>query len=198
MNNPANMSKGEIKTFTPESRSDWREWLKKHHRTEQSVWLLMYKKEANMPTMVWSDAVDEALCFGWIDSTRKSFGDIAFIQFFTRRKPDSNWSKINKEKVARLTEEGLMSKAGLDCISIAKQNGSWTRLDTVEEGIIPKDLEKAFKSQPGSKAYFTGLSKSVRKMILHWVEMARRPETRQKRVDEIAALAALGKKPKHI
>lgn len=186
----------QIDTFTPECREDWRQWLEKHHRTEQSVWLLMYKKEAGKPTMVWSDAVDEALCFGWIDSTRKSFGDNAFIQFFTRRKPGSNWSKINKDKVEKLMAAGLMTKAGLACIEIAKQNGSWTRLDTVEEGIIPKDLIKAFRLHPGSKDYFLGLSKSMRKMILHWVEMARRPETRQKRVDEIAELAAQGKKPK--
>ncbi|MGX5817065.1 YdeI/OmpD-associated family protein [Chitinophaga lutea] len=190
------MPKQDTPTFTPESRQAWRQWLKKHHRTEQSVWLTMYKKETGKPSMEWSDAVDEALCFGWIDSTRKSIGDGAFIQFFTRRKPGSNWSKINKDKVERLIAEGLMMKAGLDAIEIAKQNGSWSRLDQVEEGIIPKDLEKAFKAHPGSKKYFMGLSKSVRKMMLGWIAMAKRPETREKRILEIVVAAGEGRKPK--
>lgn len=190
------MPKQDIPTFTPESRQAWRQWLKKHHRSEQSVWLTMYKKETGIPSMEWSDAVDEALCFGWIDSTRKTVGDGAFIQYFTRRKPSSNWSKINKDKVERLIAEGLMTEAGMACIEIAKQNGSWSRLDQVEEGLVPKDLEKAFKAHKGSKSYFMGLSKSVRKMMLGWIAMAKRPETRQKRIDEIAQLAAEGKKPK--
>ena len=190
------MPKQDIPTFTPESRQAWRQWLKKHHRSEQSVWLTMYKKETGIPSVEWSDAVDEALCFGWIDSTRKTVGDGAFIQYFTRRKPSSNWSKINKDKVERLIAEGLMTEAGMACINIAKQNGSWSRLDPVEEGLVPKDLEKAFKAHKGSKAYFMGLSKSVRKMMLVWIAMARRPETREKRILEIAAAAGEGRKLK--
>lgn len=185
-------------TFYPTSKAHWREWLAENHVEKQFIWMICYKQKANVPTISWSDAVDEALCYGWIDSTRKTLDTERFIQYFTKRKPSSNWSKVNKEKVERLISEGLMSPAGLKCIEIAKENGSWTILDTVEELMVPADLELAFENYAGAKTYFESLSKSVRKMILYWVISAKRVETRQKRIEEIAELAALGKKPKHI
>ena len=190
------MQKTEPETFTPTSRQHWRKWLKENHHIKQSVWLIAYKKKANVPTVVWHEAVEEALCFGWIDSVRKPIDDEKFIQFFSKRKSTSVWSKINKEKIERLTSEGLMTKAGYDCIERAKQNGSWSILDEVEELIIPKDLEKAFKTNRGSKVFFLSLSRSVRKSILQWLVMAKRPETRQNRITEIAELAAQKLKPK--
>src|SRR5690606_15969943 len=117
-------------------------------------------------------------------------------QFFSRRKARSTWSKINKDKVDGLMASGLMTKAGLDCIAIAKQNGSWSILDEVEELIVPEDLEKAFGENNGAKDYFLRLSKSIKKMMLQWIVLARRPETRQKRIAEIAELAGQKKKPK--
>jgi uncharacterized protein YdeI (YjbR/CyaY-like superfamily) len=186
----------EIFTFYPENRSQWRKWLQKHHDKEQSVWLICYKKVSGIPTISWSEAVDEALCFGWIDSVRKPLDDQKFIQFFSKRKAGSTWSKINKEKIVQLTKEGLMTKAGLESVERAKENGSWTILDDVEELTIPKDLEKAFKTKPGSKDFFLSLSKSVKKMMLQWIVLAKRPETRQKRITEIAEQSALRLKPK--
>jgi len=190
------MQDKDIATFCPANRQEWRRWLQQHHNTKQSIWLIYYKKKANTATITWSDAVDEALCFGWIDSTARPVDDERFMQFFTRRKANSVWSKINKGKVQRLINEGLMMQAGYKSIGVAKQNGSWSILDDVEELKIPKDLEKAFKSQPGSKAYFVGLSKSVKKSILQWLVLAKRPETRQKRITEIAELAGQQLKPK--
>ncbi len=183
-------------TFYPESRQAWRQWLQKHHRSLQSVWLICYKMKSGIPTLTWSDAVDEALCFGWIDSTLKSLDAEKFMQFFSKRKPKSAWSKINKEKIQRLTDQGLMTPAGLECIETAKQNGSWSISDAVETLTIPKDLEKKFKTQPGSKKFFLSLSKSGRKAILHRLALAKRPETRQKRISEIARLASQQLKPK--
>lgn len=188
----------DVETFYPTSKQDWRAWLTENHTLKQSIWVICYKKQANVPTISWSDAVDEALCFGWIDSTRRSIDSDKFIQFFTRRKPNSNWSKINKEKIERLIREGLMFQAGLESVERAKQNGSWNILDTVEELFIPEDLEIAFEANPGAKAYFLSLSKSVKKMILYWVVSAKRPETRQNRINEVAVLAAQNLKPKHI
>ncbi len=190
------VEKTEIETFCPASRQEWGQWLQEHHGTKQSIWVVYYKKNSGIASMAYSDAVDEALCFGWIDSTRKTLDSESFIQFFCKRKPKSVWSKVNKAKVQRLIEEGLMMPAGLASIDTAKQNGSWTILDGVEELEMPKDLAKAFKSHPGSKQYFAGLSRSVRKAILQWLVLAKRPETRQKRIAEIAELAAQGKKPK--
>lgn len=190
------MQQTDKETFYPKSQKEWREWLIKNHDSKQSVWLIGYKKQANKPTVSWSDAVDEALCFGWIDSTRKSIGDDTFIQFFTRRKPNSTWSKINKAKVERLIEDGLMQKAGFESIQRAKENGSWSILDEVEALTMPQDLEKALKENPVAEDFFMGLSKSVRKMMLQWITFAKRPETRQNRINEIATLAAQKLKPK--
>jgi uncharacterized protein YdeI (YjbR/CyaY-like superfamily) len=190
------MKQKEIEQFTPSSRQEWRQWLQENHVTKQSVWLVCYKKKSKVPSISWSDAVDEALCFGWIDSVRKTIDEDRFIQFFGKRKPKGTWSKVNKEKVQKLIDEGSMSKAGLESIESAKLNGSWVILDEVEELIIPNDLEKAFKSQSGSKDFFLSLSKSVRKAILQWLVLAKLPETRQRRISEIAELASRKLKPK--
>ena len=190
------MEKKEPETFCPASREAWRLWLQENHHSKQAVWLIYYKKKSAVPSITYSDAVDEALCFGWIDSTAKSLDHETFKQYFCKRKPNSVWSKINKGKIQRLTAEGLMMPAGYQCIEIAKQNGSWAILDEVEELIIPKDLEKTFKTKPGSKDFFLSLSKSTRKAILQWLVLAKRPETRQNRITEIVTLAADKKKPK--
>ncbi len=186
----------EIDVFYPKSRKEWRNWLKKNHKTSESVWLIYYKKKSNMPSLSWGDAVEEALCFGWIDSKAKPIDEDKYMQFFTKRKPKSVWSKINKEKVRTLIEAGHMTEAGMAVIEIAKQNGSWTILDEVEELTIPEDLEKAFKKHKGSKEYFHSLSKSVKKMILHWLVTAKRTETREKRITEIVIQASQKLKPK--
>ena len=188
----------EPETYCPSSSADWRAWLEKNHQSKQSVWLVCYTKKSGLPTLSWSEAVDEALCFGWIDSTRKTVDAVSFVQFFSRRKPISNWSKINKAKIQQLSDSGRMTKAGYESVEIAKGNGSWTILDAVEELVIPHDLDEAFARHPGSMAYFLSLSKSARKILLSWVVLAKRQETRQKRIDEVAASAALNQKPKHL
>jgi len=190
------MAEKTTETFCPTGRAAWREWLLKNHDTKQSVWLVCYKTKANKPTLSWSDAVEEALCFGWIDSIRKTIDEESFTQFFSRRKPNSGWSKINKAKVEQLTAAGLMTQAGLECINRAKENGSWTILDEVEELVIPADLATALEGTAGSKTFFMGLSKSVRKAMLQWITFAKRPETRQKRIAELVELASQNKKPK--
>lgn len=174
-------------TFYPKGKNEWRKWLEKHHVKKEAVWLVCYKKQSGKPSITWSDAVDEALCFGWIDSIRKTVDEEQFIQYFGKRKASSTWSKINKQKTERLIKEGAMTAAGLRCIEVAKANGSWTILDSVEELEIPKDLEKAFKAKPGSKKQFMALSKSVKKIFLHRLVFAKRDETRQKRVEEVMA-----------
>jgi len=190
------MKKTETETFYPKDQKAWRQWLQKNHSKKTSVWLVCYKKSSGMPSISWSNAVDEALCFGWIDSVRKTIDAEKFIQFFSKRKAISTWSKINKEKIKKLIEHDLMTKAGHESIELAKQNGSWEILNSVEELEIPKDLEKEFKSKKGSKDFFLSLSRSVRKAMLQWLVLAKRPETRQKRISEIAALAAKKQKPK--
>lgn len=186
----------EFETFCPKSRQEWREWLEDNHLEKQSIWLIYYKKKTNIPTVTYSDAVDEALCFGWIDSKAKSIDEKKSMQFFSKRKIKSVWSKVNKDKVARLSEAGLMAQAGLNSVEIAKQNGSWTILDEAEALIIPNDLELEFQKNPNSKDYFLGLSRSDKRNILQWLTMAKRSETRIKRIEEIVELAGEKLKPK--
>ncbi len=188
--------KEEIETFYPSTTADWREWLQENHLSKQSIWLIYYKKKSKIPSISWSEAVDEALCFGWIDSTARPIDEEKYMQFFTKRKAKSVWSKVNKDKVEKLIAAGKMSQAGFESIEKAKENGSWTILDSVEELTIPEDLEAAFQANEGSKDFFMGLSKSVRKAILQWLVLAKLQTTRQKRINEIAELAAQKLKPK--
>lgn len=192
------MHNKDIDTYRPQSQTDWRQWLDENHLSRRSVWLVFYTKKSDIPSLSWSEAVDEALCFGWIDSTRKTIDDSSYMQFFTKRKPKSNWSKVNKEKVKQLSESGRMTEAGLACVEVAKQNGSWTILDEVEDLIIPNDLEIAFDKHNGSRDYFLSLSKSTRKIILGWIILVRKPETRKKRIAEVVESAALHLKPRHL
>jgi uncharacterized protein YdeI (YjbR/CyaY-like superfamily) len=189
------MKEKETESFYPANAEEWRAWLQEHHHKKASVWLICYKKKSGTPTVSWSEAVDEALCFGWIDGKRKTMDAEKFIQFFSRRKAKSTWSKVNKDKIRQLTDKGLMTQSGLAAVEIAKQNGSWTVLDPVEALEIPEDLYEGFKIYPGSLLFFEGLSKSLKKQILHWIVFAKRSETRQKRILQIAELAAAGKKP---
>ena len=172
------MPKKEIEIYCPKSRTDWRDWLRKNHRMKQSVWLIFYKKATKILTISWSEAVDEALCFGWIDSTKKTIDNERYMQYFSKRKHNSIWSKVNKEKVAKLIQNNRMTKAGFDSIETAKQNGSWTILDKVEALILPEDLKGELANFKGSKEYFDSLSKSDKKILLHWVISAKREETR--------------------
>ncbi|MBE7171530.1 MAG: YdeI/OmpD-associated family protein [Williamsia sp.] len=192
------MEKKQTGVYYPPSISAWRKWLEKNHLSKEAVWVVFYTKSSGKKSISWSEAVSAALCYGWIDSKKIKIDEETSHQFFSKRKSNSTWSKINKEKVIRLVEEGLMAQAGLNAVEIAKQNGSWTLLDEVEELMIPDDLEAAFQAKPGSKDFFLQLSKSIRKAILQWLVLARRPETRQKRIFEVAELAEQKLKPKHL
>ena len=190
------MNDKELETFCPKSQQEWRQWLQENHLSKSSIWLVYFKIGSGVPSLSWSDAVDEALCFGWIDSTARAMDKDRYMQFFCKRKPKSVWSKINKTKVKRLIEENLMTDSGYASIEIAKQNGSWSILDDIEELIIPQDLEDEFKVNPGSKEFFLSVSQSARKAMLQWVVLAKQETTRKKRINEIATLASQKLKPK--
>jgi uncharacterized protein YdeI (YjbR/CyaY-like superfamily) len=185
-----------MNSYCPSNKEQWRNWLKKNHLTKESIWLIINKKGSPTPNLNWSEAVDEALCFGWIDSTKKSIDSEKYMQYFCKRKPNSNWSKINKDKVKTLIEQGLMDEAGYKSIEIAKENGSWSNLDKVEALVIPEDLKEKFANYQGSMEYFDSLSKSAKKILLYWVISAKRKETRKKRILEIAENASQKLKPK--
>jgi uncharacterized protein YdeI (YjbR/CyaY-like superfamily) len=185
-----------LELVCPKSKEQWRKWLQDNHELKESVWLVYYKKKADRATITWSEAVDEALCFGWIDSTGKTIDEEKHMQFFSRRKPKSTWSKINKDKIIRLTEAGLMTPSGQQCIDIAKANGSWELLDSVEQLIVPEDLMAAFDNHSAAKLYFDGLSRSVMKNLLQWLILAKRPQSRLKRIEDIVRFATERSLPK--
>ncbi|QIH34624.1 YdeI/OmpD-associated family protein [Sphingobacterium sp. DR205] len=186
----------DIQFISIHTQAEWRQWLVENHFVKQSVWIICNTKNSGRPAVAWSELVDEALCFGWIDSTRKTITKGTFQQLFSRRKPRGTWSKINKEKVEKLIASGKMTEAGLEVIRLAKENGSWSVLNDVEELLIPEDLDRALKSYPGAEAFFAGLSRSAKKMLLQWIALAKRPDTRNRRIVEIAEQAASQMKPK--
>ena len=185
----------EVPTFCPASRQHWREWLLAHHAQQQAVWLMYHKKHTGTPSLSWSEAVSEALCFGWIDSQAKPIDADTYRQLFSRRKPRSGWSRVNKEKVAQLLADGQMLPAGLAAIATAQQNGAWALLDEVDALVVPPDLAQALEASPAAGSYFAGLSRTDRRNLLQWLVLARRPETRQRRLAEIVTLAAQQLKP---
>jgi uncharacterized protein YdeI (YjbR/CyaY-like superfamily) len=188
----------EPETYCPTNQADWRAWLAEHHACKDSIWLIIHKKNSPNQNLTWSQAVDEALCFGWIDSTARPIDTEKYKQYFTRRKPKSNWSKVNKDKVANLIASGLMQEAGQRSIDIAKENGSWTSLDAVEALEVPKDLEDKLKAIPEALAFFEAQSKSTMKGLLYWVYSAKREETRAKRIAEIVENARHNQMPKQL
>ncbi len=182
--------KNGVQTFHAKSRAEWREWLSHHHQSEQSVWLIIYKKDCDIPSVYYPEAVDEALCFGWIDSKPNKRDTQSYFQFFSKRNPKSNWSQVNKEKVAKLLDQGLMAPAGLEMIEIAKQSGTWTALDEVENMTIPADLRALFDQNATAWKNWESFPRSAKRGILEWILNAKRPETRRKRIEETVTLAS--------
>lgn len=169
---------------------EWREWLHENHATSKGVYLIFYKVSHENGSMRWEEAVKIALCYGWIDSTVKSLGDGKRRQYFTQRNPKSVWSSLNKKFIEELISNNLMHESGLAKIEIAKQNGSWNALDTVDNGIIPPDLQMAFDKNPEAFTNYQNFSPSYRKSYLYWLNQAKREETRKKRIIEIIQLCA--------
>jgi uncharacterized protein YdeI (YjbR/CyaY-like superfamily) len=167
---------------------EWRSWLEENHNISTGVYLILYKVGSKMQSMRWEEAVKVALCFGWIDSTAKRLDDERRRQYFCPRRDKSVWSKLNKTYIESLIAENLMHEAGLTKIKIAKQNGSWTALDGVENLVIPPDLQKAFDENPSAFENYMNFSPSYRKSYLYWLNHAKREETRQKRIKEIVSL----------
>ncbi|MBW4604156.1 MAG: YdeI/OmpD-associated family protein [Calothrix sp. FI2-JRJ7] len=184
-----------LKSVYASSRQEWRQWLRENHSTCIRIWLIYYKVKSGKPSVKYSEAVKEALCFGWIDSKVKSLDAERYMQIFTPRKPKSVWSKLNKQYIEELIEQGLMTEAGLIKIEAAKLDGSWTTLDAIEALIIPDDLQLALQANEIAFQNFQGFSSTSKKNILLWVTSARRLETRLKRIEQTVNAAAQNKNP---
>jgi uncharacterized protein YdeI (YjbR/CyaY-like superfamily) len=173
----------------PLTRTEWREWLAVNHQRDKGVWLISFKKATGKPSFSYAEAVEEALCFGWIDSKPNKLDAERSMLWFASRKSGSGWSKPNKIRVKALLETGLMTPAGLAKVEAAKQDGSWYALDAVEALEIPPDLELALNANEAAKQYFNAFPRSAKRGILEWIANAKRPETRAKRIAETVKLA---------
>jgi uncharacterized protein YdeI (YjbR/CyaY-like superfamily) len=179
------------------NREDWRTWLEKHHATEKEVWLIYYKKHTGKPTIPYDDAVEEALCYGWIDSIVKRIDDEKYTQKYTPRKKKSIWSKKNKERVEKMIRQGRMTEAGLVKIREAKENGEWEKTagSVPEKLTIPPDFQQALAANPKARKNFQKFTPSYQKRYIGWITSAKRKETRQKRIQETIRRAEQNKKP---
>jgi uncharacterized protein YdeI (YjbR/CyaY-like superfamily) len=184
----------ELELLEPANRGEWRTWLTRNGDSATSVWLAIGEKGNTVTTLNYEQAIEEALCFGWIDSTVRKLDDARYKQLFSRRKPGSTWSRINKERVARLEAEGKIAQAGLAAVELAKQNGSWNMLDQVESLIVPDDLARALASNPTALENFEAFAPSARKMFLYWIANVKRAEKRAERIAETVRRAAEGRR----
>lgn len=172
-------------------RVAWRAWLKKNHRKVDNIQLVLHKKNSEKKSVTYAEAVEESLCFGWIDSKPTKRDETTYLLFFSKRKAKSVWSKVNKGRIIRLIQEGRMTKEGLLKIEEAKSDGSWEKLDAIEELIMPPRLEKAFNQNKKALLNFTKFPPSVRKGIYQWIISAKTEITIAKRVHETVEKAAL-------
>lgn len=179
---------------TVENRVALREWLKENHQTVSGAWIVAFKK-ADPRYLPLTEVVDEALCFGWVDSLPRANDDLRTMLYLSPRKPGSNWSRVNKDKVARLRAVGRMTPAGQAAIDRAKADGSWTALDDVENLVIPADLQAAFDKVPGAQESWEAFPRSVKRGALEILLNAKRATTRAAKIETIVSASAENIRP---
>jgi uncharacterized protein YdeI (YjbR/CyaY-like superfamily) len=194
-----NMLSKDYKQYHPKTRKEWRLWLQKNHKKEQGIWFTYFKKETGKPRVSYDEAVEEALCFGWIDSLPRKLDEERSMLKFTPRKPKSVWSQLNKSRVEQLIKNKLMTPAGLVAIELAKANGSWHTLTASDaaaaSNTLPDDVKKAMSKNKSAVDNFSRFSVSIRKQFLSWIDGAKQPETRNKRIAQTVLMAVANKKP---
>ncbi len=177
------------------TRGAWRAWLARNYDKSQGIWLVFYKKHTGKASLEYDDAVEEALCFGWIDSVIKKIDDEQYVRKLTPRKPNSRWSVLNKKRVAKLLDQGLMTEVGLTKVREAKASGVWDKSDRSSiSWEIPEELERALTKNKKARCFFDQLAPSYRKQFIGWITMAKRQETKARRVRESMALLEQGKR----
>ncbi|MFN2144845.1 MAG: YdeI/OmpD-associated family protein [Anaerolineales bacterium] len=185
-----------METLELNTIAEWRTWLSQNHNCFSEIWLVYYKKESGLPSLEYKETLDEALCYGWVDSIIKKLDDEKYVRKFTPRREDSKWSLVNKTRVEELIVEGRMTEHGLALVEAAKKSGAWDNPGTKPEMDfeIPEELSAALEENPEAAAFFESLAKTYRKQYIAWIATAKRAETREKRTAEAIQLLAEGKK----
>ena len=176
-------------------RRDWRSWLEKNHETKKEAWLIFCKKHTGKPNISYDEAVEEAICLGWIDSIAKRIDDEKFTRKFTPRKPNSNWAESNKKRATKMISERKMTRAGLESVMQAKNRGGWNRAHPVRKGlVIPGYFERALKSNEKASNSFNRLGASYKRQYIGWVNSTKKEETRKRRLTEVIRVLEKGEK----
>jgi len=177
------------------STEQWRSWLSQNHAKENEIWLVFYRKATGRPVIAYDAAVEEALCFGWIDSIIKKIDDTSYARKFTPRKDQSIWSQLNKKRAGKMIKEGRMTEAGLSKIRIAKKTGRWTQHVRPKINFdIPPEFAHALNKNLQAKEYFEKLAATYRRQYIGWINIAKKPETKKKRIAESMALLQKGRR----
>ncbi len=187
----------DIPVVHAKTSKEWNKWLAKNHASEKSVWVILANKNSKIKTITHDEAVEEALCYGWIDSVTYKRDAESRYQRFSPRKPYGNWSITNREKAEMLIATGRMQPAGQAMIDIARQNGRWDALVDAQQAIIPPDLLKLLKKNKTALKNFEAFPHSSKRFILEWITNAKKPETRLKRIQQTVELAARNIKANH-
>jgi uncharacterized protein YdeI (YjbR/CyaY-like superfamily) len=183
-------------TLTFASASEWRAWLEEHHAAPAGVWLKIAKKGRGIETVTHAEALEEALCFGWIDAVRHAYDEDYFLQRFVPRRPKSKWSQVNRDKVLALTEAARMHPAGLAEVERAKADGRWAAAYAPQsQATVPDDLQAELDARPKAKATFATLKSQNRYAILYRLRDAKRPETRARRLKQFVEMLERGETP---
>ena len=188
------MMNEEATFYEPSSRADWREWLEKHHDSAENVWVVVHKKGSGRENITVPEIIDECMCFAWIDSKKKGRDTDSYLLYVSRRNPKANWSRVNKNKVARLKKKGLLSIAGLKMIQEAKRNGSWDALNDVEDLIIPPDMMTLFNKDEDALANWDAFPRNVKRATLEWIFNAKKEATRERRIEQAVLAAGEGER----
>lgn len=188
------MAAADFERILVRTRAEWRTWLEAHHTQAESIWLVTYKKSAGAHYVSYDDQVEEALCFGWIDSRKRPVDDQRSMIIMCPRRKGSVWSESNRTRVARLGAAGLMMPAGLRKIEGAKADGSWSRLDAIDTSNLPDDLAAQLLRNYTATAHFNAWSDSYKRVLLSYIQDAKRPETRAKRIAQVVKRAELNLK----
>jgi uncharacterized protein YdeI (YjbR/CyaY-like superfamily) len=185
-----------MNTIYLKTRIEWRDWLKQNHDTEtKGIWLMFLKKGANQQTLKYEDAVEEALCFGWIDSIIKNIDQQKYVRKFTPRNEKSDWSELNKKRVEKVIRERRMTKYGLAKIEIAKKSGFWEKTDRPQINLtMPQELKDALAKNKKAKIFFDKLALTYQKHFIAWIQTAKLKATRDRRVKESISLLEKNKK----
>ena len=185
-----------MKTLDVKNRAEWRAWLAANHDQETEIWLVYYKKGTGVTSIDYESSVEEALCYGWVDSIIRKLDETKYARKFTPRKDDSKWSPSNIKRVKKLLREGLMTEHGLQKVEAAKRSGKWDdpaqRPELTFE--MPAKFAEALKKNKQARETFEKLAPTYKKQYLEWIEVARRPETKHKRIEESIRLLAEGRK----